>query len=151
MIISRSIHVAANGVILFLWLSSIPLCICTPRLLYPILSFFFCFLGSHPWHEEVPRRGVESELQLLAYTTAIATEDPSHVCNLHHRSQQYQILNPLSEARDRTRNLMVPSWICFCCTTTGTPKSFIDGHLGCFHVLAVVSCAAVNIGVHVSF
>ena len=25
-----------------------------------------------------------------------------------------------------------------------------DGHLGCFHVLAVISSAAMNIGVHVS-
>ena len=29
--------------------------------------------------------------------------------------------------------------------------SSIDGHLGCFHVLAVVRSAAVNTGVHVSF
>ena len=29
--------------------------------------------------------------------------------------------------------------------------SSVDGHLGCFHVLAVVNDAAVNIVVHVSF
>ena len=29
--------------------------------------------------------------------------------------------------------------------------SFVDGHLGCFHVMAIVYSAAVNIGVHVSF
>ena len=38
---------------------------------------------------------------------------------------QRWILNPLSKARDRTRNLMVPSRICFRCTTTGTPPLYI--------------------------
>ena len=40
---------------------------------------------------------------------------PSHVCDLHHSSWQRW-----REARDRTHNLMVPSQICFCCTTTAT-------------------------------
>ena len=31
------------------------------------LFHFFVFLGQHPWHTEVPRSGVESELQSPAY------------------------------------------------------------------------------------
>ena len=46
------------------------------------------------------RLGVQSELQLLAYTPATAMQDPSLICNVHHSSQQHQILNQLSEARD---------------------------------------------------
>ena len=45
--------------------------------------------------------------------------DPNHICDLHHSSRQRPILNPVSEARDRTRNLMIPSQ--FHCTMTGTP------------------------------
>ena len=73
---------------------------------------------------EVPRLGVQLELQLPAYTAATATAmwDPSHVCDLHYSSWQRQILNPLGETRDRTCNLMVPSRIGFRCTTTETPE-----------------------------
>ena len=60
---------------------------------------------------EVPRLGVKLELQLPADTTATATPDPSSVCDLHHGLWQRQILNLLSEARDRTRVLMAPCWV----------------------------------------
>ena len=82
---------------------------------------------------EVPRLGVESELQPPAYATATAMRDLSLVCSLHHSSRQHWILNPLSEAKDRTRNLIVPSQIRFCCATMGTPfgyflKQHFDKH-----------------------
>ena len=51
-----------------------------------ILFFFFflslVFLRLYLQHMEVPRLGVESELQLLAHTAATATRDLSRVCNL---------------------------------------------------------------------
>ena len=43
----------------------------------------------------------------LAYTTA--------------HSNTNHIRNPLRKSRDLTCNLMVPSQICFCCATVGTP------------------------------
>ena len=60
-------------------------------------TFFFpAFLGPHPRPMEVPRLGVELELQLPASTTATATvmQDPGCICSLHHSSQQCHILNP---------------------------------------------------------
>ena len=61
------------------------------------------FLGRHLWHMEIPELGVRSEL--LAYTTAMATPDLSHIWDLSCSLQQCQILNSLSEARDQTHIL----------------------------------------------
>ena len=55
-------------------------------------------------------------LRLGGLIAAVAT-------GLHHGSPQRWILNPLSKARDQTRNLMVPSRIHFHCTMTGTPQN----------------------------
>ena len=60
--------------------------------------FFSFFLRLHLQHMEVP--GLELELQVPAYTTATATPDPSHVCDLHHSVRQHQIFNLQSKARD---------------------------------------------------
>ena len=86
-------------------------------------NFFFFprFLWPHLWHMEVPRLGVQLELQLQACTTAAAMRDPSHVCDLHHRSQQCWILNPLSKTKDQTHILLDTSLVRYRCATTGTP------------------------------
>ena len=60
---------------------------------------------------EVTRLGDESELQLLAYITATAIPDLCCICDLHLKSQQRWILNPLSEARDQTCILMYTSQV----------------------------------------
>ena len=79
-----------------------------------LFFFFFClvFLRSYPWHMEVPRLWVKLELQLPAYPTATAMQEPSCVCDLHHSSRQCRILNPLSKTRDRTCVLLDTSWVC---------------------------------------
>ena len=59
------------------------------------------------------------------------TQDPSFICNLHHSSQQRLILNPLSEARDRTCVLMDTSQFHYCWATVETPwRHFWLSHLG---------------------
>ena len=58
---------------------------------------------------EVPRLGVKSELQLLAYAPATAISDPpdlSFIFELHCNSWRHQILNPLSGARNQTCGIM---------------------------------------------
>ena len=73
------------------------------RRLEPVAWIFFCFLfcslGLHGQHMEFPRVGVELEQQLLAYATATATPDPSHVCYITAHSNAGSF-NQLSGARE---------------------------------------------------
>ena len=70
-----------------------------------------CFLEPHPRHVEVPRLGVELELQLLAYTTATACgirATPVTYTTAHGKGR---ILQRLSEARNQTRIPTDTSWV----------------------------------------
>ena len=84
------------------------------------LFTYSLFLGPHPRHMEASRLGVTLELHLPTYTTA--TPDPSHICNLHHSSQQCRILNPTEQGQDRTCVLIDTSWVHYCWATMETPE-----------------------------
>ena len=78
------------------------------------------------------------EVQLPACATTTATSDPICFCNLQHSSWQHRILNPLSEARDQTCNLMFPSQIHFRHAMKGTPVFLFNGNI-ITHMLYQVS------------
>ena len=90
------------------------MCMCLFKNLDICLYFYICFLGLHLCHMEVPRLGVQLELQLPPDATAtVMLWNLSRICNLYHSSWQCRILNTLSEARDPTHVLMDTSWICY--------------------------------------
>ena len=77
----------------------------------PPTPFFFLLFMAEPavYGNSLARDPVGAALPV--YTTATATQNPSRICNLHHSSWQCWILNPLSEARDQTHNLVDTSWV----------------------------------------
>ena len=95
MIISRSIHLAANGIISFFfvaeWYSIV--------YVYHIIFFFLFWPCPQQWEHRV-------------LTTGPPGNSLYHIFCIH---------------------------------------SSVEGHSGCFHILAIVNSAAMNVGVHVSF
>ena len=75
---------------------------------------------------EVPRLGVEPELQLPAYATATAMPDPTYT-TAHGNTGSLTHW----ESMDRNHNLMFPSWIYFHRSMMGTPVcwNFYAGNL----------------------
>ena len=76
-------------------------------LFLPLSLFFFFFF--FVFFRAIPVAYGSSQ----AYTRATEMQDLNRTCDLHHSSQQLQILNPLSEAGDQTRILMDASWVCY--------------------------------------
>ena len=70
-----------------------------------VVSPFFFFFQGCTCSLEGHRLGVESELQLQAYTTAKAIPNLGHIYDLHWSLQQCQIFNSPSKARDATHIL----------------------------------------------
>ena len=96
-------------------------------------SFFF-FRAIHAVYRSSQARGQirataashTPQPQLPAYTTATARPDLNCVCKLHCSSQQHQIFNPLSVARDQTCILMSTCQVRFCWATVGTPCGIFE-------------------------
>ena len=92
------------------------------------LSFFFFLFRPTP----VAYGGSQARGSIGATAAglhiATATQDPSRTCDLYHSSRQCRMFNPLSKARDQTRNHMVPSRIPFCCATIRTPAFSFFSH-----------------------
>ena len=82
---------------------------------------------------EVLRLGLKSELQLPAYTTAIATPDRNLAHYLCCRSQQHGMFNLMSEARDGTCILVDTSWVLNPLSQNGnSPPTHLCTVSGCF-------------------
>ena len=61
---------------------------------HDILFFFFFFFLCRGTPTAYGGSQATGQIGAAAHTTATEMQDPSHVCNLHHSSQQHLILNP---------------------------------------------------------
>ena len=82
-----------------------------------------CFLGPHPWHMGVLRLGSNRSCNCQLIPQAQQCRVLATSANLHCSSEQHQILNPLSKARDWTHILMDTSWVHNPVSHNGIPSS----------------------------
>ena len=115
--------------------------------------FFFCLFRATPAaYGGSQARGLigataSGLCQSHSNARAIATPDPSHVCDQHHGSWQHWILNPLSEARGRTHVLMVTSRVCNLLVQWELPRKAVFStlrffsHMHYHRILGRIPCA----------
>ena len=82
----------------------------------------FFILWLHLWHINIPRLGVESELQLPTDATATGSWDLRHICCLKCSLWQHWILNPMSKARVQACILMDTNQVCNLLNQKGNSK-----------------------------
>ena len=85
------------------------------RCWFPNTFFFFFFLFVFSRAAHVAYRGSQDRGLIGAVAACLhqspAIWDPRCICGLYYSLRKHWILNLLSEARDWTPNLIVPSWI----------------------------------------
>ena len=81
------------------------------------LYVLFCLLFRR--HMEIPRIGVELELLLLAYTTAIAMPDPSYDCDAHGSPGSVMVFYGILWCF-----VLCVCLFCCCCLSRATPVAY---------------------------
>jgi len=81
-----------------------------------VIFLFLIFLGLHPQHMEVPRLGVQSELQLPAYATTTATANAG--------SEPH--LQPTPTAHSNTGSLIHQARLGIKTATSQVPDGFVS-------------------------
>ena len=100
---------------------------CKTRIFLLLYSYVFLFFFFLLFRVTLAAYGGSQARGLIRATAVVLCQSHSnaeselHLCVLHLSSQQCQILNPLSEARERTHNLMDTRWMHLHCPTMGTP------------------------------
>ena len=90
---------------------------------YPVFPILFLGEGAVPTTYGGSQARGRIGAITLAYDTATAIWDPSHICNLYTMAHgNAGSPDPLSKARDWTHVVMDISFICFHFTTMGTPS-----------------------------
>ena len=125
-----------------MWVSSFPNIICWIDCFFPVewswhpyqrsfdhtharLSVILIFTATPAAYGGSQARGrIRATAASLHHSHSNAGSEP----HLRSIPQLTRILESLSRARDQTHNLMVASWIHFCCVTVGTPRLYILFH-----------------------
>ena len=143
MIISRSIHVAANGIIsFFLWLSNIPL-----QIADSLESPFSWERLRAEGEEDV--RGWDGWMASPMQWTWTCTNSRRWCGTGRPGVLQSMVLQ--RGGHDWATEQQQQQYSVVCVYHNFFIHSSVNGCLGCFHILAIVNIAAMNIGVYVSF
>ena len=95
-------------------------CIYIHQWYWPVISFFFNICTCDVWKFSLARGQIR--VAAAACTTATATPNQSHICNLCHSLWGCLILNPLSKARNQTCILTETMSLLTHWATTGTSQ-----------------------------